>query len=214
MAAKDRKMNILRENLTFDQANIIVENANEGKDLFMKGICIQGGVRNANQRVYPVNEIGRAVKTLSEQISNGYSVLGEVDHPEGLNINIDRVSHMIESMWMDGPNGYGKLKILPTPMGQLVKTMLESGVKLGVSSRGSGNVSEDGSNEVSDFEIVTVDVVAQPSAPGAYPTPIYEHLMNARGGYKAYELAQATKHDNKAQKYLKESLINLISRLQ
>ena len=207
-------MNHLREHLSFDQANIIVESANEGKDLYMKGIMIQGGVRNANQRVYPVNEIGRAVKTLSEQIEGGYSVLGEVDHPEGLNINLDRVSHMISETWMEGDNGYGKLKILPTPMGQLVKTMLENGVKLGVSSRGSGNVSEDGSGEVSDFEIITVDVVAQPSAPGAYPTAIYEHLMNARGGMKAYELAQATKHDPKAQKYLKESLVNIISRLQ
>ena len=204
----------LQENLTFDQANVVLENANEGKDLYMKGIIIQGGIRNANQRVYPVTEIGRAVKTLNDQITGGYSVLGEVDHPEGLNINIDRVSHMITETWMDGDNGYGKLKILPTPMGNVVKTMLESGVKLGVSSRGSGNVMEDGSGEVSDFEIITVDVVAQPSAPGAYPTPIYEHLMNARGGMKAYEFAQATKHDEKAQKYLKESLINLISKLQ
>jgi len=204
----------LREHLTFDAARMVVESANEGKDLYMKGIMIQGGVRNANQRVYPVNEIGRAVKTLNDQITNGFSVLGEVDHPEGLNINLDRVSHMISETWMDDANGYGKLKILPTPMGQLVKTMLESGVKLGVSSRGSGNVSEDGSNTVSDFEIITVDVVAQPSAPGAYPTPIYEHLMNSRGGYQAYELAQATKHDDKAQKYLKESLINMISKLQ
>jgi hypothetical protein len=195
-------------------ANIVLEGANEGKDLYLKGIMIQGGVRNANQRVYPVNEIGRAVKTLNDQITGGYSVLGEVDHPEGLNINIDRVSHMITECWMDGDNGYGKLKILPTPMGNLVKTMLESGVKLGVSSRGSGNVAEDGSNTVSDFEIITVDVVAQPSAPGAYPTPIYETLMNARGGMKAYELAQATKHDTKAQKYLKESLISIISKLQ
>ena len=207
-------MRNLCETLTFDQAQMVVESANEGKDLFMKGICIQGGVRNANQRVYPVNEIGRAVKTLNDQVTGGYSVLGEVDHPEGLNINLDRVSHMIQEMWMDGPNGYGKLKILPTPMGQLVKTMLESGVKLGVSSRGSGNVTEDGSGEVSEFEIITVDVVAQPSAPGAYPTAIYEQLMNSRGGYKAYELAKATRHDTKAQKYLKESLINLISRLQ
>ena len=209
--------NYLREHLTFDQAGMVVEstdNAQGGKDLFMKGICIQGGVRNANQRVYPVNEIGRAVKTLNDQITGGYSVLGEVDHPEGLNINLDRVCHMVTEMWMDGPNGYGKLKILPTPMGQLVQTMIQSGVKLGVSSRGSGNVSDDGSGEVSDFEIITVDVVAQPSAPGAYPTPIYEHLMNTRGGYKAYELAQATKDDAKAQKYLKESLINIISRLQ
>ena len=202
----------LQENLTFDQANVVLENDNEGKDLYMKGIIIQGGIRNANQRVYPVSEIGRAVKTLNDQVSGGYSVLGEVDHPEGLNINIDRVSHMITECWMDGDNGYGKLKILPTPMGQLVKTMLESGVKLGVSSRGSGEV--DSSGNVADFEIITVDVVAQPSAPGAYPTPIYEHLMNARGGYKAYELAQATKEDPKAQKYLKESLINIISKLQ
>lgn len=209
-----RKLNLLREHLTFDQAKVVVENANEGKDLYMKGICIQGGVRNANQRVYPVNEIGRAVKTLNDQIQGGYSVLGEVDHPEGLTVNLDRVSHMITEMWMDDANGYGKLKILPTPMGQLVKTMLESGVKLGVSSRGSGNVSESGNGEVSDFEIITVDVVAQPSAPGAYPTPIYEQLMNARGGLKAYQLAQATKEDPKAQKYLKESLINIISRLQ
>ena len=207
-------MRNLQEHLTFDQANIVLENANEGKDLYLKGIMIQGGVRNANQRVYPVNEIGRAVKTLNDQITEGFSVLGEVDHPEGLNINIDRVSHMITECWMDGDNGYGKLKILPTPMGQLVRTMLEAGVKLGVSSRGSGNVSEDGSNTVSDFEIITVDVVAQPSAPGAYPTAIYEHMMNARGGMKAYEFAQATKHDPKAQKYLKESLVNIISRLQ
>jgi hypothetical protein len=207
----------LRENLTFDQAKLVLEtteNDKGGKDLYMKGICIQGGVKNANQRVYPVTEIGRAVNTLNDQITGGYSVLGEVDHPEGLNINLDRVSHMITEMWMDGPNGYGKLKVLPTPMGQLVKTMLESGVKLGVSSRGSGNVMEDGSGQVSDYEIITVDVVAQPSAPGAYPTPIYEHLLNARGGYKALELAREVRGDNKAQKYLKESLVNIIKGLQ
>jgi hypothetical protein len=207
-------MKLLNEHLSFDQAKIVVESANEGKDLFMKGICIQGGVRNANQRVYPVNEIGRAVTTLNEQISGGYSVLGEVDHPDGLNINLDRVSHMITEMWMDGPNGYGKLKVLPTPMGQLVKTMLESSVKLGVSSRGSGNVSESGNGEVSDFEIITVDVVAQPSAPGAYPTPIYEHLMNTRGGYRAFQTSREVQGDKQAQKYLKESLLNVISKLR
>lgn len=205
----------LRENLTFDQARIVVESeGTDGKNLYMKGICIQGGITNQNQRVYPVSEIGRAVKTLNDQITGGYSVLGEVDHPDDLKINLDRVSHMISEMWMDGPNGYGKLKILPTPMGNLVKTMLESGVKLGVSSRGSGNVSEDGSGTVSDFEIITVDVVAQPSAPGAYPTPIYEHLMNTRGGYKAYLTAQEVQGDKKAQQYLKESLLKIIGGLQ
>jgi hypothetical protein len=205
----------LRENLTFDQARMVVESDGaEGKNLFMKGICIQGGIRNANQRVYPVQEISRAVKTLNDQITGGYSVLGEVDHPDDLKINLDRVSHMISEMWMDGPNGYGKMKILPTPMGQLVRTMLESGVKLGVSSRGSGNVREDGSGEVSDFEIITVDVVAQPSAPGAYPSPIYEHLMNAAGGYKAMRIAQEVQGDKKAQQYLKESLLKIIGGLQ
>ena len=202
----------LRETLTFDQAGIVVESKDEnnGKSLYMKGICIQGGVKNANQRVYPVNEIQRAVSTLNDQIKGGYSVLGEIDHPEGLNINLDRVSHMVNEMWMDGPNGYGKLKVLPTPMGSLIKTMLESGVKLGVSSRGSGNVSEDGSGKVSDFEIITVDIVAQPSAPGAYPKPIYEHLMNTKGGYKAFNSAR----DKQAQEYLKEKLVNIIGKLQ
>jgi hypothetical protein len=204
----------LREHLTYDQARVQVLHENDGKDLYMKGICIQGGIKNANQRVYPVNEIGKAVKTLNDQIGSGYSVLGEVDHPDDLKINLDRVSHMIENMWMDGPNGYGKMKILPTPMGQLVKTMLESGVKLGVSSRGSGNMNEYGSGEVSDFEIITVDVVAQPSAPGAYPTPIYEHLMNTKGGNMAKGLAAEVRNDAKAQKYLKEALTNIIKDLK
>ena len=205
----------LTETLSFDQARMVVEsadNASGGKDLHMKGIFIQGGVKNANQRVYPVEEIGRAVTTLNEQIAEGYSVCGEVDHPEGLNINLDRVSHLITDMWMDGSNGFGKLKILPTPMGNLVKTMLECGVKLGVSSRGSGEV--DSSGNVNGFEIITVDVVAQPSAPGAYPTPIYEHLMNERGGYKAFLTSKEVTGDPQAQKYIAESLLKIIDRLQ
>ena len=205
----------LQEHLSFDQAQVVVESdGKDGKHLYMKGIFIQGGVRNANQRIYPVSEIAKAVKTLNDQLTGGYSVLGEVDHPQDLKINLDRVSHLITEMWMDGPNGYGKLKILPTPMGHLVKTMLESGVKLGVSSRGSGNVREDGSGQVSDFEIVTVDIVAQPSAPGAYPTPIYEHLMNNKGGNKAFNLAKEIRQDPKAQKFLKDQLVNIIRGLQ
>jgi hypothetical protein len=202
----------LREHLTFDAARMVVEGA-EGKDLYMKGICIQGGVKNANERVYPVNEIEHAVKTLNEQLATGHSVLGEVDHPDDLKINLDRVSHMITEMWMDGPNGFGKLKILPTPMGNLVRTMLESGVKLGVSSRGSGNVNE-GNGHVSDFEIVTVDVVAQPSAPNAYPKAIYEGLMNMRYGHRALEVAREVGGDNKVQRYLREAVKRLIRDLK
>ena len=205
----------LAEHLSYDQAKIVLE-SEEGSDgkksLHLNGICIQGDIRNANQRVYSSQEIGKAVKTLNEQIAGGYSVLGEVDHPADLRINLDRVSHMITKMWMDGPNGYGKLKILPTPMGKLIETMLTSGVKLGVSSRGSGEV--DGSGNVQGFEIITVDVVAQPSAPGAYPTPVYEHLMNNQGGYQALKIAQEIQGDPKAQRYLKESLVKIIKGLK
>tara|TARA_A200000159_G_scaffold163624_1_gene190476 strand:- start:561 stop:1187 length:627 start_codon:yes stop_codon:yes gene_type:complete len=208
-------MAYLREHLTFDQAQVTLESKGEGdsKDLYLKGICIQGGVKNANQRIYPVSEIGNAVKTLKDQIDGGYSVLGEVDHPDDLKVNLDRVSHMITDMWMDGPNGFGKMKILPTPMGNLVQTMLQSGVKLGVSSRGAGEVNES-TGEVNGFEIITVDVVAQPSAPGAYPTPIYEHLMNTRGGYSALRAAHEVSQDTKAQKYLKEQMLRVIKGLQ
>jgi hypothetical protein len=205
----------LKEHLTFDRASMVVESSGEGalKSLYMKGIFIQGGVKNANERVYPVSEITNAVETLNKQISEGYSVLGEVDHPDDLKINLDRVSHMITSMWMDGANGFGKLKILPTPMGQLVSTMLESGVKLGVSSRGSGNVNDlDG--RVSDFEIVTVDIVAQPSAPNAYPKAIYEGMMNMRHGHKVLDIAKDAQSDKKVQRYLKDEMVRLIKDLK
>lgn len=207
----------LKEHLTFDRACLTVLSEDsadgKGKNLYMKGIFIEGGVKNANQRVYPVHEIERAVGTINEQIKGGYSVLGEVDHPDDLKINLDRVSHMIEQMWMDGPCGHGKLKILPTPMGELVKSMLASGVKLGVSSRGSGNVSES-SGHVSEFEIVTVDIVAQPSAPNAYPKAIYESLMNMRGGAQIFGIAQEASQDQKVQRYLKEALTSFIKELK
>ena len=207
----------LKENLTFDNAKmeIILEDdsSGKGKNLFMKGVFIEGGVRNGNDRIYPVGEIERAVSAINEQIKTGNSVLGEVDHPDDLKINLDRVSHMITQMWMDGPAGHGKLKILPTPMGQLVKTMLESGVKLGVSSRGSGNVNE-ANGHVSDFEIVTVDIVAQPSAPHAYPTPIYEGLLNMKNGHRALEIAKEAQENQRVQKYLKEQVTRLIRDLK
>jgi hypothetical protein len=210
-------MKLLRENLTFDRAGMVIESVSEGdgsfKSLYMKGVFIQGNVKNANERVYPINEIETAVDTLNSQISEGHSVLGEVDHPDDLKINLDRVSHMITNMWMDGANGLGKLKILPTPMGQLVRTMLESGVKLGVSSRGSGNVN-DMDGRVSDFEIITVDIVAQPSAPNAYPKAIYESLMNMKHGHKMLEIAREVQGDKKVQRFLGEEVKRLINELK
>jgi hypothetical protein len=205
--------NLLVEHLSYDQAMMEMTHSDEGKNLYLKGICIQGGVKNANQRVYPISEIAHAIETLNKQVKTGYSVLGEVDHPTNLRINLDRVSHMITEMWLDGPNGYGKMKILPTPMGNLVRTMLESGVKLGVSSRGSGNVNEhDGA--VSDFDIVTVDIVAQPSAPNAYPTAVYEGLMNMHGGHRILDMAKDLNKDQRVQKYLQEEIRKFVSELK
>ena len=208
----------LKEHLSFDRAGLklISEDSADGsgkKKLRMEGVFIEGGVKNANERVYPVHEIEKAVSVINDQIKGGYSVLGEVDHPDDLKINLDRVSHMIDKMWMDGPAGFGKLTVLPTPMGQLVEAMLTSGVKLGVSSRGSGNVNES-SGHVSDFEIITVDIVAQPSAPHAYPKAIYEGLMNMRGGAQIFEMAREATQDQKVQKYLKEAMTGFIKDLK
>lgn len=204
----------LRERLSFDQAQMQVETkeTNGRKDLYMSGICIQGETKNFNARVYPLNEIARAVESIKSRLEQGYSVLGEADHPEDLQVNIDRVSHMVTEMWMNGSDGYGKLKILPTPMGNIIRTLIESGVKLGVSSRGSGNVGNDG--KVSGFEIVTIDVVAQPSAPEAYPTPIYERVMLDRRRAALMDVAYAATYDRSAQKHLQNEVTRFIQNLK
>lgn len=189
------------------------EESNGKKSLYMEGVFIQGDVRNHNQRIYPLHEIKRAVGAMNEIITEHGGICGEVDHPDDLKINLDRVSHMITKMWLDGPTGFGKLKILPTPMGQLIEAMITNGVKLGVSSRGSGQVNES-TGHVSDFEIVTVDIVAQPSAPNAYPRAIYESLFNYRGGARVFEMAKEASSDQRVQKYLKEAVVGFIKDLK
>ena len=201
----------LKENLTYAQAKIITESSQDGKNMYMEGIFVQGDKRNQNSRVYPVTEISKAVKAIQEKIETGYSVLGEADHPDDLQVNLDRVSHMIEKMWMDGQDGYGRLKLLPTPMGNICKTLLENGVKLGVSSRGSGNVTESGN--VSEFEIQTVDIVANPSAPDAYPDPLYEQIMNGKRGNILLDVATAVNNDSIANQYLQKEVLKFIEKL-
>jgi hypothetical protein len=208
---------LLQEYIAPSVASHIVESVDspdgKGRDLYLKGICIQGGVKNHNQRIYPVDQIARAVDSIKTIVRDHGGVCGEVDHPDDLKINLDRVSHMITDMWMEGANGYGKMKIIPTPMGNLIRTMLESGVKLGVSSRGSGNVNES-NGHVSDFEMVTVDIVAQPSAPNAYPKAIYEGLLNMRYGHRALEMSRELQSDPAVQKHLKKAVLALINELK
>ena len=201
----------LYEYLAPQHAGLKLMESEDGKDLFMQGLFIQGVVENQNGRVYPRDEIQRAVENVRTRLGGGETVMGELDHPEELQINLDRVSHIITDMHMDGDNGMGKLKIIETPMGNIASALLKAGAKLGVSSRGSGNVNDSG--KVSDFDIVTVDIVAQPSAPDAYPTTIYESLFNMRGGETIFNTAAALTHDKSAEKHLMSEITRFIKEL-
>jgi hypothetical protein len=181
------------------------------KSLGMEGIFVQAEQRNQNGRVYPLAEIKKAVDEIDQRIRKGETVMGELDHPPELQINLDRVSHIIEDMWMDGNNGIGKLKLIETPMGNIATALMKAGAALGVSSRGSGNVSDNGI--VDGFECVTVDIVAQPSAPDAYPKPVYESLFNMRGGAVLHRTAAAVTHDKSAEKHLMKGLESFIREL-
>ena len=204
--------NKLYEYLSPDQSNIQIMESKDGKDLFMAGLFIQGDVKNQNGRVYPKDEITKAVDSVKERLSKGETVMGELDHPEELQINLDRVSHIITDMYCENSNGLGKLKIIETPMGNIARALLTAGANLGVSSRGSGNV--DGSGQVSDFDIVTVDIVAQPSAPDAYPKTIYESLFNMQGGSQIFDTARALTHDKSAEKHLMKAITGFINDLK
>lgn len=208
-------MTLLVENLNHKQAGLIVESTDEVtpsglRPLYMQGIFIQGGVTNHNRRVYPVDEIRSAVDQVNVLLESGESLLGECDHPQGLDLSLDRVSHKIIKMWMDGNNGMGKLKIVPTPLGNIIRVLIEEGVRLGVSSRGEGEVDKRG--YVSNFKITTVDIVAKPSAPAAYPMIVHESLNSKRGSV-IESLAKDMNGDIKAANYLKDELRSFINNI-
>ena len=184
----------------------------DGKELFMQGLFIQGDIKNQNGRVYPGNEIERACNAIRERLKKGETVLGELDHPEELQINLDRVSHMITDMYCDGADGIGKLKIIDTPMGNIARALLKAGATLGLSRRGSGKVND--SARVSDRDRVTGDIVAQPSAPDAYPKTIYESLFNMRGGAAVHRIAAAVSYDKSAEKHLMSEITKVIRELK
>jgi hypothetical protein len=176
----------------------------KGGDLFLKGIMMQAAIKNGNGRSYPVNEISKAVESAAAKIKQGHYILGELNHPDTLTINLANVSHCITECSMSGNNAIGKMKLLNTPSGNIAKGLIEGGVRLGVSSRGTGNVNEGG--DVSDFIFATVDIVSQPSAPDAYPDVVQE----AMGSKRVMTLAEAVVHDKKAQAYFKKEVAALI----
>ena len=192
---------ILIEHINPNTANLMVEEHSSTKHSYLSGIFAQSDIQNGNGREYPLSEMTMAVESVNKRIADGYSVYGELNHPDNLQIDLNNVSHLITSMWMEGKNAYGKARIIEDhPKGQIVKAILNAGGKLGVSTRGSGNVNE---GKVSQFQLITVDVVATPSAYDAYPNHVMEELL---GDKKIMTLAESVIHDEAAQKFFKKEL--------
>ena len=169
-------MKLIREEI--EQVEVIVESRNGKKNLFIEGVFLQGEIKNRNGRMYPMNTLAREVGRYNENFVQKGRALGELGHPDGPTVNLDRVSHKIVSLKESGNNFIGKAKILSTPMGKIASNLLDEGVKLGVSSRGVGslNKTNEGYSVVGeDFTLATAaDIVADPSAPDAFVDGIME----------------------------------------
>jgi hypothetical protein len=168
-------MKLITENI--EEVKVLVEETDGKKNLYIEGIFLQSEMKNRNGRIYPFDVLDREVKKYTEQYVNTGRALGELGHPDGPSINLDRVSHKIIELRTEGSNFYGKARILDTPMGKIAKSLLDEGVKLGVSSRGMGSLEErNGVKYVrDDFMLATAaDIVADPSAPDAFVQGIME----------------------------------------
>ena len=178
----------------------LVESVDSKKNLYLSGRLMAAEKQNLNKRRYQQSEIAEAVKLINEKAKEQTFICGELNHPDGLGIDLKNVSHIITEAWMDGTNAMGKCKILNTPSGQIVQSLIDGGLKLGVSSRGTGSVNNEGI--VEGFQFVTVDIVYQPSGPGCYPDVVREAVENP----KIMTLAEAVRDDARAQQYLKQEI--------
>ena len=169
-------MKLIREEI--ETVDFIVEERNGKKSMFIEGIFLQGDLKNRNGRMYPMETLRREVQRYTENHVNSGRALGELGHPDGPTVNLDRVSHKIVSLKENGSNFIGKAKILSTPMGKIAESLINEGVKLGVSSRGIGSLKQtrEGVNIVGDdFMLSTAaDIVSDPSAPDAFVEGIME----------------------------------------
>jgi hypothetical protein len=210
-------MELIREEI--EQVEVIVEQRNGKKNLYIEGVFLQGDIKNRNGRMYPSQTLAKEVGRYNEQFVGKGRALGELGHPDGPTINLDRVSHKITSLRQEGSNFIGRAQILSTPMGSIAKSLLDEGVKLGVSSRGLGSLKEDrnGIKVVGeDFMLATAaDIVADPSAPDAFVNGIMEGKEWVwDGGILREKLAEKTyKTINTLvdQKRLEEQKLNLFN---
>ena len=180
------------------QPVIVEENENGKKDYFIEGIFMQSEIKNRNGRIYPKEVIQNEVKRYNKEFVQKDRAFGELGHPEGPTINLDKVSHLITKLEEDGNNFVGRAKILSTPNGQIVKNLIDDGAKLGVSSRGLGSLESKGNAQYvkDDFQLATAgDIVADPSAPEAFVEGIMEGVewIYENGRLKAYEIDQMQK---------------------
>ena len=216
-------MKLIREEI--EQVEVIVESRNGKKNLFIEGVFLQGEIKNRNGRMYPMQTLAREVGRYNENFVEKGRALGELGHPDGPTVNLDRVSHKIVSLKEDGNNFIGKAKILSTPMGKIASNLLGEGVKLGVSSRGVGslNKTNEGYSVVGeDFTLATAaDIVADPSAPDAFVDGIMEGkdwvwdggILRERIATKTYKqintLVDQNKLDEKKLSVFEDFLANL-----
>jgi len=168
-------MKLIREEI--NEAEYLVEETNGRKEYKIKGIFLQSDIKNRNGRVYPNQVLTREVKRYNQEFINKNRAFGELGHPDGPTVNLERVSHMIKKLYPEGKNFIGEAKIMDTPYGKIVKSLIDEGAKLGVSSRGMGSLEQKGGGNVvgSDFYLATAaDIVADPSAPDAFVEGIRE----------------------------------------
>lgn len=189
-----------------EEVQIITEASENGEKTYMiEGIFMQGNQKNRNGRVYPIDILQREVKRYTDEYINKNRAYGELGHPQGPTINLDRVSHMIKELYQDGDNFKGKAKIMDTPMGKIVKNLMDEDATLGVSTRGMGSLKQvGGANQVqNDFMLATAgDIVADPSAPDAFVEGIMEgkEWVWDNGLIKEVEIAEYATQINEAAK--------------
>ena len=204
-------MELLTEALDPNVANL-QESKTDGKSWYLEGIFMQSEAKNGNGRIYPKAVLTEAVDKINAKMKKGYTVLGELEHPDALTVNLNNVSHVIESFEWKGNDVIGKAKILDTPKGEIVKALLKAGIKLGVSSRGSGStMHEHDTTIVESFNLITVDIVATPSAPDAFPSSLQESLTSIYNDPKIMTLSEAVVKDETAQKYLQQEIQNFLN---
>lgn len=199
---------ILVEHLLPSEAKLITESVDGKEPRYLRGIIMQSTITNRNGRIYPLTEIQKAVAKMQAEIKESKVILGLMEHPEGLHGPLDRVSHGIIEVGMSGNDAVGRIELAETPMGSIAKGIIKLGAKLGISSRGAGELVE---NVVHNYDVISADLVAMPSAQQAYMS--LSESVDTKAGKPVLSLAQHVRHDPAAQKYFDREIKKFVESL-